>query len=426
MTTNSFIPTKGYAQQLDRNSMTFREEFYIKDGIYYMDGNSLGLLSKRAEKTLLLSLDDWRNLGIDGWTSGHQPWFDFSEKLGALTAPLIGAKSEETIVTGSITINIHQMLATFYKPEGTRTKIVADELDFPSDIYAIKSQLHLFGLDPNEHLVLVKSRDSRIINEADIISSMTDEVAIVWLPSVLYRSGQLLDMELLTKEAHKRNILIGFDLAHSIGALPHSLHDWGVDFAVWCNYKYLNSGPGGVGGLFVHERHHGKAPGLAGWFSSNKEKQFDLELDLTHAHSAGAFQIGTPHILSTAPLLGSLEIFAEAGIENIREKSLKMTGYMMYLIGTELSDFEFSIGNPAENERRGGHVCLEHREAARICKALKDHHVIPDFRAPNVIRLAPIALYTTFEDIWETIQILKRIMVNEEYKKYENARNVVA
>ncbi|MEH7126280.1 kynureninase [Bacillus sp. JJ1773] len=426
MTTNSFIPTKGYAQQLDRNSMTFREEFYIKDGIYYMDGNSLGLFSKRAEKTLLLSLDDWRNLGIDGWTSGHQPWFDFSEKLGALTAPLIGAKSEETIVTGSITINIHQMLATFYKPEGTRTKIVADELDFPSDIYAIKSQLHLFGLDPNEHLVLVKSRDSRIINEADIISSMTDEVAIVWLPSVLYRSGQLLDMELLTKEAHKRNILIGFDLAHSIGALPHSLHDWGVDFAVWCNYKYLNSGPGGVGGLFVHERHHGKAPGLAGWFSSNKEKQFDLELDLTHAHSAGAFQIGTPHILSTAPLLGSLEIFAEAGIENIREKSLKMTGYMMYLIGTELSDYEFSIGNPAENERRGGHVCLEHREAARICKALKDHHVIPDFRAPNVIRLAPIALYTTFEDIWETIQILKRIMVNEEYKKYENARNVVA
>ncbi len=233
-------------------------------------------------------------------------------------------------------------------------------------------------------------------------------------------------MELLTKEAHKRNILIGFDLAHSIGALPHSMHDWDVDFAVWCNYKYLNSGPGAVGGLFVHERHHGKAPGLAGWFSSNKKKQFDLELELTHGHSAGAFQIGTPHILSTAPLLGSLEIFEEAGIENIREKSLEMTEYMMNLIETELSDFEFTIGNPRENERRGGHVCLEHNEAARICKALKDHHVIPDFRAPNVIRLAPIALYTTFEEIWETIQIIKRIMVNEEYKNYENVRNVVA
>ncbi|KAB2337059.1 kynureninase [Cytobacillus depressus] len=426
MKSDTFLQTKEYAQQLDRGSWTFREEFYIKEGTYYMDGNSLGLLSKRAEKTLLLSLDDWKNLGIDGWTSGHQPWFDFSEKLGALTTPLIGAKPEETIVTGSITTNIHQLFATFYKPEGKRTKIVADELDFPSDIYAIKSQLQLHGLDPNEHLILVKSHDSRTINEADIISAMTDEVAIVWLPSVLYRSGQLLDMELLTQEAHKRNILIGFDLAHSIGALPHSLHDWDVDFAVWCNYKYLNSGPGGVGGLFVHKRHHGKAPGLAGWFSSNKEKQFDLELDLTHAHSAGAFQTGTPHILSTAPLLGSLEIFAEAGIENIRKKSLEMTEYMMNLIEAELSDFGFDIGNPGENEHRGGHVCLEHREAARICKALKDHQVIPDFRAPNVIRLAPIALYTTFEEIWETIQIIKRIMVNEEYKNYENARNVVA
>lgn len=426
MKSNSFLSTKEYAQQLDQNRMTFRNEFYIKEGTYYMDGNSLGLLSKRAEKTLLLSLEDWKHLGIDGWTSGHQPWFDFSEKLGALTAPLIGAKQEETIVTGSITTNIHQIIATFYKPEGKRTKIVADELDFPSDIYAIKSQMQLHGLDPNEHLVLVKSHDSRTINEADIISAMTDEVAIVWLPSVLYRSGQLLGMELLTKEAHKRNILIGFDLAHSIGALPHSMHDWDVDFAVWCNYKYLNSGPGAVGGLFVHERHHGKSPGLAGWFSSNKKKQFDLELELTHGHSAGAFQIGTPHILSTAPLLGSLEIFEEAGIENIREKSLEMTEYMMNLIETELSDFEFTIGNPRENERRGGHVCLEHSEAARICKALKDHHVIPDFRAPNVIRLAPIALYTTFEEIWETIQIIKRIMVNEEYKNYENVRNVVA
>ncbi|WP_053365830.1 kynureninase [Bacillus sp. FJAT-27245] len=426
MKTDTFLPTKEYAQQLDQQSITFREEFYIKEGTYYMDGNSLGLLSKRAEKTLLLSLDDWKNLGIDGWLSGNQPWFDFSERLGALTAPLIGAKPEETIVTGSITRNIHQIFATFYKPEGKRTKIIATELDFPSDIYAIKSQMHLHGLDPEEHLVLVKSHDSRTINEADIINAMTDEVAIVWMPSVLYRSGQLLDMELLAKEAQKRNILIGVDLAHSIGAIPHSLHDWNVDFAVWCNYKYLNSGPGGVGGLFVHEKHLGKAPGLAGWFSSDKNKQFDLELELTHAHSAGAFQIGTPHILSCAPLLGSLEIFAEAGIENIRSKSLEMTKYMMELIEEELPDFGFAIGNPTENERRGGHVCLEHKEAARICKTLKGHHVIPDFRSPNVIRLAPIALYTTFEDVWETIQILKRIMQTEEYKKYKNDREIVA
>lgn len=426
MKANTFLPTVEYARQLDKETKTFRDEFYIKEDIYYMDGNSLGLLSKRAEETLLNSLQDWKELGIDGWMSGNQPWFEFSERLGALTAPLIGAQPEETIVTGSITANLHQVLATFYKPDGKRTKIVADELDFPSDIYAIKAQLKLHDLDPNEHLVLVKSRDGRTINEDDVIAAMTDDVAIVWLPSVLYRSGQLLDMKRLTEEAHKRDILIGFDLAHSIGALPHSLHDWGVDFAVWCNYKYLNSGPGGVGGMFVHKNHHGIAPGLAGWFSSKKEKQFDMEHELTHAETAGAFQIGTPHVLSIAPLLGSLEMFAEAGIDKLREKSLNMTEYMMYLIEHELGEYGFSVGNPRENERRGGHVCLEHHEAARICKALKENKVIPDFRAPNVIRLAPMALYNTYEEIWQTIQILKQIMETEQYKNYENTRNVVA
>lgn len=420
--------TKEYAQQLDQDNplQNFRDEFYLKEGTLYMDGNSLGLLSKRAEKSLMNSLEDWKNHGIDGWMSGNQPWFEFSEKLGGLSAPLVGAKAEEVIVTGSITTNIHQVLATFYKPAGTRTKILADTLNFPSDIYAIKAQLQLHGLDPEQHLIQVKSRDGRTISEDDVIAAMTEEVALIWLPSVLYRSGQLLDMKRLAEEAHKRDILIGFDLAHSIGAIPHSLHDWGVDFAVWCNYKYLNSGPGGVGGMFVHEKILGTAPGLAGWFSSKKDKQFDMEHTLEHADTAGAYQIGTPHVLSIAPLLGSLEMFEEAGIARIRETSLKMTDYMMALIEHELSDFGFEIGNPREDERRGGHVCLEHDEAARICKALKENKIIPDFRAPNVIRLAPIALYTTYEEIWMMVQLLKQIMVNEEYKKFENTRNVVA
>jgi kynureninase len=423
-----FNSTREHSLELDQVHplKRYRDEFYIKEGTIYMDGNSLGLLSKRAEKSLLNSLDDWKNHGIDGWMSGSQPWFDFSEKLGALSAPLVGAKAEEVIVTGSITTNIHQVLSTFYKPEGKRTKILADELNFPSDIYAIKAQLKLHGLDPAEHFFQVKSRDGRMISEEDIIAAMSDDVALVWLPSVLYRSGQLLDMNLLAEEAHKRGILIGFDLAHSIGAIPHSLHEWGVDFAVWCNYKYLNSGPGGVGGMFVHERHLGTAPGLAGWFSSKKDKQFDMEHTLEHAETAGAYQIGTPHVLSIAPLLGSLEMFAEAGIARIRETSLKMTDYMMKLIDEELAEFGFEMGNPREDETRGGHVCLEHDEAARICKALKENNIIPDFRSPNVIRLAPIALYTSYEEIWETVQILKNIMVNKEYKKFENTRNVVA
>ncbi|WP_226086813.1 kynureninase [Mesobacillus sp. S13] len=424
----SFDNTIDYARQLDQQNAfsRFRDEFYIKRDTYYMDGNSLGLLSKRAERTLLNSLEDWKNFGIDGWMSGTQPWFHFSERLGALTAPLIGAKAEEVVVTGSITTNIHQVLSTFFKPAGKRTKILADELNFPSDIYAIKAQLQLHGLDPEEHLVQVKSKDGRTIEEEDVIAAMTEEIAIVWLPSVLYRSGQLLNMKMIAEAAHERGILAGFDLAHSIGAIPHSLHEWGVDFAVWCNYKYLNSGPGGVGGMFVHQNHLGTAPGLAGWFSSKKDKQFDMKHDLEHAETAGAYQIGTPHVLSIAPLLGSLEMFEEAGIENIRESSLRMTEYMMQLIEHELGKAGFEIGNPREDWRRGGHVCLEHEEAARICKALKESNVIPDFRAPNVIRLAPIALYTSYEDIFKTVQILKRIMENEEYKKFENTRNVVA
>ncbi|MGF2614999.1 kynureninase [Rossellomorea vietnamensis] len=417
-----------HAIELDKKDglSHFKEEFYIKDDWYYMDGNSLGLLSKRAEKSLLTSLEDWKQHGIDGWMDGNQPWFYYSEKLGKMTAPLIGSKEEETIVTGSITTNLHQLISTFYQPAGSRTKILADELTFPSDIYAIKSQLELKGYDPDQELIQVKSRDGLTIKEEDIIEAMTDEIALILLPSVMYRSGQLLDMKLLTEEAHKRGILIGFDLAHSIGAIPHELHDWNIDFAVWCNYKYLNSGPGGVGGLFVHENHLGKKPGLAGWFGSKKEKQFDMEHTLAHAETAGAFQIGTPHIFSLAPLLGSLEIFEEAGIENVRNKSLKLTAYLMRLIKERLSDYGFTISNPKEDQARGGHVCLQHNEAARICKALKQNGVVPDFRAPNVIRLAPVALYSSFQDVWKTIDILETIMNEEQYKQFEKGRNVVA
>jgi kynureninase len=424
----SFNTSDEFARQLDQvdELAGFKSEFYTKEDHYYMDGNSLGLLSKRAEQTLLTSLEDWKEHGIDGWMNGKQPWFYLSEEFGAKTAPLIGAKAEEVVVTGSITVNLHQLIATFYKPRGNRTKILADELTFPSDIYAIQSQLKLHGYNPKEHLIQVKSDNGRSLSEKAIVEQMTDEVALILLPSVLYRSGQLLDIEYLAKEAHKRRILIGFDLAHSIGALPHSLHDWGVDFAVWCNYKYLNSGPGGVGGLFLHEKHFGAAPGLAGWFGSKKDKQFDMEHELDHENTAGAFQIGTPHILSSAPLLGSLDIFHEAGIERIRAKSLKLTRYMMNLIESELSGLGFEVTNPTENHRRGGHVCLEHREAARICKSLKENHVTPDFRAPNVIRLAPIALYTSYHDVWKVIQILKKIMKDEAYKKFENKRDVIA
>jgi kynureninase len=428
MLSYSFEPTLEFARKLDKEDKLwhFRHEFYLKPDYIYMDGNSLGLLSKRAEKTLLDFLVDWKELGIDGWTQGRYPWFYMSERLGEMMAPLVGASPEEVIVTGSTTVNLHQLVATFYKPERTRTKILADELTFPSDIYALQSQLRIHGYDPDTHLIRVKSRDGRFLEEDDIIAAMTDDIALIILPTVLYRSGQILDMKRLTEEAHARGILIGFDACHSVGAIPHSFSEWGIDFAFWCNYKYLNGGPGCVGGLYVNRKHFGKLPGLAGWFGSKKDKQFDMEHTFTPAETAGAYQIGTPHVLSLAPLIGSLEIFAEAGMENIRQKSLQITRYLMYLIENELKDFGFTIGNPRDDARRGGHVSLEHNEAARICKSLKENGVIPDFRAPNIIRLAPIALYTSYEEVWKVVQILKKIMKEKQYEKFTNEREVVA
>ncbi|SMO53285.1 kynureninase [Melghirimyces algeriensis] len=416
------------AEKMDKEDdlARFRDEFYIQEGKIYLDGNSLGLMSKRAEKSLLEVVNSWRDFGIDGWMSGKYPWFHLSEKLGEQSAPLVGAEAGEVIVTGSTTMNLHQLLSTFYRPEGKRTKILADKLTFPSDIYAMQSQLQLRGLNPDEHLIRVGSRDGWTLEEDDIMEAMTDEVAIMVLPSVLYRSGQILDMEKLTKTAKKRGILVGFDLCHSIGAIPHQLHTWEVDFAFWCNYKYMNSGPGGVGGLFVHQKHFGRVPGLAGWFSSDKSVQFDMEHQLTPAKDAGAYQVGTPHILSLAPLIGSLEIFTEAGIERIREKSLKQTAYLMELVTQELEGMGFSFANPVENRRRGGHVCLVHEEAVRICKSLKEKGVVPDYRAPNAIRLAPVALYTSYSEIWEAVQILKEIMEKKDYERHEKKREVVA
>lgn len=428
MSSDHFQSTLEYARMLDNEDTLrhFRDEFYVKPNSVYMDGNSLGLLSKRAERTLLDSLEDWKEFGIDGWTKGRHPWFFLSEKLGKMMAPLVGASAEEVIISGSTTVNLHQLLATFYKPEGNRTKILADELNFPSDIYALQSQLRIHGLDPDSHLVRVKSRDGRLIDEEDVITAMADDVALIILPTVLYRSGQLLDIKKLTAEAHKRGILIGFDACHSIGAIPHAFSNDGVDFAYWCNYKYLNGGPGSVGGLFVNRKHFGTKPGLAGWFGSNKDVQFDLEHTFFPADSAGAYQIGTPHVLSIAPLIGSLEMFAEAGIENIRQKSLHINQYFMRLIEHELMDMSFEIGNLREDSQRGGHVCLEHKEAARICKSLKENGIIPDFRAPNVIRLAPIALYTTYEEVWKVVHSLKNIMIEKQYEKFPNEREVVA
>lgn len=417
-----------FALRMDREDAlaAFRERFYLMKDRIYMDGNSLGLMSRDAEKSLDRVIDEWKTLGIDGWTKAEVPWFYFSKELARLMAPLVGAEEDELTIHSSTTVNIHTTIATFYKPNSGKNKILMDSLTFPSDRYAIESQLKLKGLDPKEYLIVIDSENERTYEEKDIVDRMTDDVALVFLPSVLYRSGQLLDMEYLTREAHKRGILIGFDCCHSAGAVPHELSRWGVDFAVWCNYKYLNVGPGGVATIYINKKHFDLDPGLAGWHGYVQEKQFDLLNEFESAGNAGGWQIGTAHMLSMAPLEGSLKMYREAGIHSLREKSLNLTGYMMYLIDEELSRFGFTVGNPREEKRRGGHVALEHEDAVRINAALKDMGVIPDFRRPNVIRLAPVPLYISYHDVWKVVQIIKKIMEEKIYEKYENKRGLIA
>lgn len=417
-----------FAKKMDREDpmAKFRNRFYIKEDEIYMDGNSLGLMSKDAEKSLMRVIDEWKNLGINGWSNAEIPWFYFSKELSKLMAPLVGAEEDEITIHSSTTVNIHAMISTFFKPDRKKNKILVDSLNFPTDRYAVESQLLLKNLDPKEYLVVVESKDERTFDEKDIVEKMTDEIVLVFLPSVLYRSGQLLDMKFLTDEAHKRGIIIGFDCCHSVGVVPHYLSKWEVDFAVWCNYKYLNVGPGGPATIYINKKHFNKEPGLAGWHGYVQEKQFDLLDEFESANNAGGWQMGTPHMLSMAPLEGSLKIFNEAGIENLREKSLKITKYMMYLIDNELSQYGFIVGNPRDDKRRGGHVALEHDEAVRINAALKDMGVIPDYRRPNVIRLAPVPLYVSYHDVWLVIQKIKEIMDNKIYEKYENKRGLIA
>ena len=407
----------------------FRAKFYRLPGKVYLDGNSLGLLSKDAERTHNQALDQWKTLGIDGCLNANPDWFTLGERLGAMMAPLVGAEADEVVVTGTTTVNLHSLVSTFYRPSGTRREIVATSLDFPSDVYALQSQIRLHGGNPDTDLVLVPSNDGRTVSEDDLIDALTGEVALALLPSVLYRSGQLLDIERLAAAGRERGIPVGFDCAHSVGAIPHRFEEWGVDFAFWCTYKYLNAGPGAVGALYVNRKHFGITPGLTGWWGYEKARQFDMLHHWDGAEGAGAWQISTNPLLSSSTLLGSLAIFQEAGIERIREKSLAQTTYFIDLLeamGLTRPPYNYRIGTPREPERRGGHVAIEHDAAPRIARALKETGIVPDFRPPDVVRIAPVALYTTYRDLWHTSRILKTIIDTGAYHTVKEGRSLVA
>jgi kynureninase len=384
----------------------FRADFYLPNTGIYLDGNSLGLISRRAEKSLSDAVDAWRRLAVQGWEEGEPSWFYLAETLGEMLTALVGGNPGDLVVAGSTTVNLHQLLATFYRPKGQRRLIVADPLNFPSDLYALKSQLALHGQDESA-LRLVMPDEHGWIREEDVLKALGPEVALLLLPAVVFSSGQLLDMERITKSARSQGIAVGWDLSHSAGVVPHRLHEVDPDFAVFCTYKYLNGGPGAPAALYLSPRHRDRLPALWGWFGGDKERQFEMSPAFRPARGAGAFQIGSPHILSMAPLKGSLALLAEAGIDRVRAKSLALTGFVMALTDALLADQGVLVLTPREPKRRGGHVALRHPRAAELVPLLRRAGVVGDFRPPDIIRLCPSPLSTRFSDVLDAVLQLR-------------------
>lgn len=402
-----------------------RAEFHLPPGRIYLDGNSLGPLPRRAEAALLRVLAEWRTLGISGWTDAQPPWAALGETLATDLAPLLGAAPDEVAVTGSTTANLHQLLATLFTP-GDRAVILGDELNFASDAHAITSHLRQRGLDPARHYREVRSRDGRTLHPDDLVAAFTPDVRLAVLPAVLFTSGQLLDVGGLTRAAHARGLLIGWDCSHSIGVVPHTLDADGADFAFWCSYKYLNAGPGAVGGLYLARRHFDRAPGLAGWWGGRAERRFALAHTHEPAPGAAALHVGTPHLLSLAPLQGALELFALAGgVPPLRAKSLALTAWLLELADRALAGLGFTVVTPRADHARGGHIALAHPEAWRLCTALKAAGVVPDFRPPDLIRLAPAPFYNSYADCLAAILRLRALVRTAAYQHLPTARAAI-
>jgi kynureninase len=418
----NFSADEDFARQLDREDplRRFREKFYLPldgDGkpVIYFAGNSLGLMPKSARQIVDEEVDNWAKFGVDAHHAAGTPWYSYHEALREPTARLVGAKPLEVICMNSLTVNLHLMMATFYRPTRSRFKVLMEEPAFPSDTYAIKTQIKHHGLDPKDALILASSREDKFtLTTEDIVGLIeenADDLAVVMFCGVNFFTGQLFDIDKITAATQKHGVIAGFDLAHAIGNVPLSLHDWNVDFAVWCSYKYLNAGPGAVAGAFLHERHatNTKLPRLAGWFGNDPNKRFRLHLEpeFLPVASADAWQISNPPIFSMAPLRASLAIFDEAGgMEPLRAKSTKLTGYLEFLIEQTKSK-KFSIITPADPSARGAQLSIQaHEHPKQLHEELIAAGVKCDFREPNVIRVAPTPLYNTFHEVWRFAQIL--------------------
>ena len=419
----AFRPEEGFAREFDAGDPLahYRDRFFLPrqaDGrpVTYFASHSLGLQPRAVRPLIERELEQWTQLGVEGHFQGPAPWYTYQDLFRASAARLVGAKPDEVVFMNGLTINLHLMLATFFRPRASRCKILIEEPAFPSDLYAVKSQLQYHGLDPGDALLTVKPRGGeQTLRTEDIEAFLAErgsDIALVLWSGINFLTGQVFDMARIAAAARPQGCVVGLDLAHAVGNVPLSLHDWQVDFAVWCSYKYLNSGPGAVAGCFVHEVHGRRTdlPRLAGWWGNDPAKRFRMQLepDFVAQPGAGGWQVSNPPILALVPVRASLALFDEAGMPSLRAKSACLTGYLQYLLD-QLPPGPFEVVTPREPAARGCQLSLRVRERPReLLHALEEEGIVGDFREPDIIRVAPVPFYNTFHEVWAFARVLAR------------------
>lgn len=412
-----------YAKQLDQEDPIsyLRKEFHIprdKDGKewLYFTGNSLGLQPKITSKYIEQELNDWANFGVEGHFEAKNPWLSYHELLTDAMAKVVGAKPVEVVVMNTLTTNLHLLMVSFYQPSKTKYKIIIESDAFPSDRYAVQSQLSFHGFDPEEALIEWKPKEGKELLELEdlksILDSQGDEVALLLIGGVNYYTGQYLDIKKIAELGHAKKCMVGIDLAHGAGNVQPNLHDSSIDFAAWCTYKYLNSGPGSLSGLFVHEKHAQRKdlPRFAGWWNHNKETRFNMRQPFDVMSGAEGWQLSNPPILSMAAIKASLDIFEKVGMDALVKKSKKLTGFFEYLVNEIASD-TIKIITPTNPNERGCQLSLQVKNADKnLHKKLTENNIITDWREPDVIRCAPVPMYTSFEDVYQMVTILESLL----------------
>ena len=381
----------------------------------YLAGNSLGLQPRATRAELLADLDAWSRLGVEGHLEAERPWLPYHELLTAPAARLVGARPAETVVMNSLTVNLHLLMVSFYRPAGERTRILIEDSAFPSDSYAVRSQARFHGLDPDDTVVRLTPRAGedtlRTEDVTDYLAAEGDRVALVLLGGVNYLTGELMDIPAITAAGRAAGAIVGWDLAHAAGNVPLALHDWDVDFAAWCSYKYLNSGPGALGGVFVHERHLGdpRLPRFEGWWSTEATTRFEMTPVSRPPATVEAWQISNPPIFAMGPVRTSLELFDRVGMPALRERSVRLTGYLERLLDEVTPGRPLTVVTPRDPARRGCQLSVRigAGSAAELTKRLRyEHGVVADAREPDIVRFAPVPLYSTYHDCWRVADAL--------------------